>query len=236
MLNEKASKKTNKKPSTMAVKRAYDYIRDISINYKMRPGEQINEVEIAYNLQMSRVPVRESLNRLVMNGFVTLDSRKGFFFRKFSETEMINLYSIRQSLETTAVIDACSIGSENDISIIKTNWSTISKEQADKTIDELVFLDAEFHLSVVALSGNKERVKILKNIYERTRFIRKISIENEERRYNIVKEHLKLIDAILSRDEKGSLEILKYHLGFNSQELKSNIHIGMLRIYESDIV
>jgi len=65
--------------------------------------------------------------------------------------------------------------------------------------------------------------------------VRKINIENDSVREEMVRAHLNLARAILKHDETLATEILEEHLGVNSQELKENIRTGMLRIYADDI-
>lgn len=221
--------------STMAVKRAYDYIRDMAIDFSIRPGEQINEIEVANNLEMSRVPVREALNRLVVGRLVSFDPGKGFFCRKFSESEMNELYGVRFDLEMGAVRQACREGNNDDISSILSDWENIADTYLDKSQEGLILLDESFHIRIATLSGNMERVAFLQNIYERIRFVRKIHIEKASRRETLVHEHLSLAGAILKHDEALSTELLECHLGPNSQELRENIRMGMLRIYSDDM-
>ncbi len=235
MSKQQKSDKESKETSTMAVKRAYDYIRDKTIDFSIRPGDQINEIEVANELKMSRVPVREALNRLTVGGFVSFDPGKGFFCRKFSESEMKDLYGVRHDLEMGAVRQACQAGNDNDIAAILSDWERIADTYMNMSWDELILLDELFHIRIASSAGNIERVAFLQNIYERIRFVRKISIEKDTRRHALVGEHLDLVQAILNHDEMRSAKLLEYHLGINSQELKENIRTGMLRIYADDI-
>ncbi len=61
--------------------RVYDAIKSMAITYGFRPGERINEVDLARQLDVSRTPLREALNRLVTEGFLTTRLNKGFFAR-----------------------------------------------------------------------------------------------------------------------------------------------------------
>ena len=63
----------------------------MAITYCLRPGERINEVELARALNVSRTPLREALNRLVMEGFLTSRLNKGFFARSLDANEVFQL-------------------------------------------------------------------------------------------------------------------------------------------------
>lgn len=232
----KAHDKNKNDASTMAVKKAYDYLQEKTIDFSLRPSERINEVELASRLSMSRAPVREALNRLVMGGFVVFEPGKGFFCRKFSVTEISDLFGVREDLEIAAVGQACHKATDEQLTVLLANWQSISQAHPSIPIGELILSDEQFHLSLVALAGNLERIRVLENINERIRFVRKISIEKEERRRAFVGEHDKILDAIAERDERKAVETMKYHLGFNSLELKGNIHEGLARIYAEEVL
>lgn len=228
-------KATIKETSTMAVKRAYEYIKELTVDFTVRPGEQINESEIANQLEMSRVPVREALNRLVVGSFAFFDPGKGFFCRKFSETEMKELYEVRLDLELGAVRQACKDGNDKEITAIMNDCKQLAECYQEKEQHELILLDEAFHIRIASLCGNMERVSFLQSIYERIRFVRKINIEQDASRASLIGDHLNLMDAILSHDCKKATELLIHHLGVDSEELKDNIRTGMLRIYASDM-
>ena len=228
--------KTANDTSTLAVKKAYEYLRDETIAFGFRPGERINEVELAGILEMSRAPVREALNRLVVGGFVDFESGKGFFCRKFSVSEISELFGVREDLELAAAALACRNATDGQLADLLTDWRVVAETHGSMLIDELILCDERFHMDLAALAGNSERMRVLQNINERIRFVRKINIERDDRRVNFVGEHTKIAEAMFRRDEKRVMELMGYHLGLNSKELKSSIHEGLARIYAEEMV
>ena len=64
--------------STTRRKRGSDVfqtLRDMAISYALKPGERLNEIELAEQLGVSRTPVREALARLATHGFLEESSR-----------------------------------------------------------------------------------------------------------------------------------------------------------------
>jgi len=236
MATDKKGKDSKKEVSTVAVKRAYDYIKEMSINFSIKPSSQINEIEIAELLDMSRVPVREALNRLVMSGFAIFDPGKGFFCRRFSETEMKNLYGVRSDLEVGALRELCRMDDIASLLEVLNFWKKISDSNDNLDLHDIILLDENFHIAIISMCSNTERLNFIKNIYERIRFVRKIHIEKKERCHTLVQEHIKILQAIVDRDETLATKLVEEHLGVNSTELKDNIKTGMLRIYKEDMV
>jgi len=66
-----------KKTARGNVARVYRKLKLMSINYEFRPGERLNEVDLAARLGTSRTPLREALNRLSTEGFFSLKDKPG---------------------------------------------------------------------------------------------------------------------------------------------------------------
>lgn len=79
--------------------RVYGQIKLMAMTYQFRPGERINEVHLATRLNVSRTPVREALNRLSSEGFLSTLPNRGFFGRLLDVKEIYNLYESRCLLE-----------------------------------------------------------------------------------------------------------------------------------------
>ena len=70
---------------------AYETIREMAIEFRFRPDEKINEVELSSALGVSRTPVREALSRLVSENLVSFRRNYGFYCRSLSEPELDDL-------------------------------------------------------------------------------------------------------------------------------------------------
>ena len=57
---------------------SYERIKLMAITFAIRPGQRVNEVELSKALNVSRTPLREALNRLMVEGFLTRAPNKGF--------------------------------------------------------------------------------------------------------------------------------------------------------------
>src|SRR5690606_8809543 len=79
--------------------RVYEQIKSMAITYRFRPGERINEVDLARQLNVSRTPLREALNRLATEGFLTTAPNRGFFGRPLDTKAVFDLYEFRRCLE-----------------------------------------------------------------------------------------------------------------------------------------
>src|SRR3954463_16618894 len=70
---------------------------------KYRPGDRLNESQIARELNISRIPVREALSQLQEQGLVQNRERRGMFVTNIGPEEVLQISSLRLILETEAL-------------------------------------------------------------------------------------------------------------------------------------
>ncbi len=132
----------------------YLAVKDMAINFRFKPGERINEVELARRLGASRTPLREALNRLVAEEFLVLKQGRGFFCRDLKPREMFELYQFRAILEVAAVRLACEQATEQEVTDLAHFLDQTGPEEGGRATLELVALDEKFHQKIMALSRN----------------------------------------------------------------------------------
>ncbi|MBW1887907.1 MAG: GntR family transcriptional regulator, partial [Deltaproteobacteria bacterium] len=79
-----------------------DFLRDLIVSLRIKPGEQLNEKEFIEKLGVSRSPLREAFRLLEGEGLVVRHSRKGAFVREINITDISELFPIRGALERLA--------------------------------------------------------------------------------------------------------------------------------------
>src|SRR6195952_1742503 len=70
---------------------------------RYRPGDRLNESQIARELNISRIPVREALSQLQEQGLVQNRERRGMFVTNIGQEEVQQIASLRFILETEAL-------------------------------------------------------------------------------------------------------------------------------------
>ena len=108
-------------------------MKSMAITYGFRPGERINEVDLARQLNVSRTPLREALNRLVMEGFLTTRLNKGFFARTLDPNEVFNLYEFRSAVEQAMISIACERSTKQELEALE-KFVLASKDQKDDVL------------------------------------------------------------------------------------------------------
>ena len=218
-----------------SVNRAYRVLREKSVRFSFKPGERLNELELARQLGMSRAPVREAMNRLVTEGLLTVIPNQGFSCRKLSASEITSLYAVRADLEVGGVQEAVRQKDPTAVLAIAAYWDDVLTQAETLPIDDLVARDEEFHLKIASLGGNLERVRLLDHINARIQFIRRINLENDTRRHDGFAEHHQLLRHLLSGDEKAAANLIRNHLILNLDQAMEAVRLGLARIYAESV-
>ncbi len=235
-----ASKKAGGRRSAEVVTRVYETLRERAINYQLRPSERINELQLAQELEVSRTPIREALNRLISEGMITFVPNRGFYRTPLDIKEICNIFEARRAIEVAAVRLACARGSDAAIAGLGRAWADAEARYGALPPDEMARRDEAFHETLVALSGNEEMVSLLRGLNARIRFVRSLALESE--RYapkaaaadepgEALAEHRLIAEALAARDADRCAELLERHITLTLDDAVVLLKEGLGRIY-----
>ncbi|WP_425082534.1 GntR family transcriptional regulator [Ruegeria arenilitoris] len=223
------------------VGRVYDLVRRMAENFEFKPESQINEVALAKSFGTSRTPVREALNRLVAEGFLTFQARRGFFCRPLSPSQILSLYEARIAVETEAVRLAIRKSSDSQlVALVETLRGVLREYDQCKDPRRLLELDEQFHVDIAKGSKNQELVRILENLNARIRFVRLIDLKNAylnggaETTNSQIPSHLMIMQNIADRDEGIAVDTVRKHIERRREETTEAVAKAFAEIYFVD--
>ena len=80
---------------------AFQAIRQMIVTLQLAPGAVVRDDVLQAELGLGRTPIREALQRLVRDQFVTIIPRRGMFVSSIDVSELSTLYETRAILEPT---------------------------------------------------------------------------------------------------------------------------------------
>ncbi|WP_235907670.1 GntR family transcriptional regulator [Siccirubricoccus phaeus] len=214
--------------SPAAAGRVYDRIKVMAMAYQFRPGERINELALAAQLGVSRTPLREALNRLVSEGFVTTVPGRGFFGRMLDAKEIHNLYEVRASLEEAIIRLACERASDEELAELEAFARSRPTQENGKSLEALRH-DEEFHLRIARMTQNAEFVRLLESIHSRIHFVRWIDMRRREKLD--MTAHLRFARLLRRRDVAACLTDNSVVMRRRYKEIVDVIRTGIAEIY-----
>jgi len=138
-------------------------LRGAILSGKIKTGERLNESELARDLGLSRIPVREALQQLQQQGLVVDVPRRGKFVINLSDEEIQKINSLRLILEAEALrLCRAKISAEGLAALA----GLVDKMEHSREASEIEAsaLDIEFHRIVWRYTGNEYLAKTLEGI------------------------------------------------------------------------
>jgi DNA-binding GntR family transcriptional regulator len=176
-------------------------------------GVRLRERELSEVYNVSRIPVREAIQRLEQDGFVQTFPRRGAVVRQLTLTDVNELFDIRLCLETFAArMAATRVAEGADGGRLEELMQASTAAIDEDRTEDVAVISAELHAEIVRLSGNRLLIESVKPLFGRMRWIFGLAHNrsNELQR----DEHTELCNAIL----KGRPD-LAYSLAYTHIEL-----------------
>lgn len=191
-----------------------DTLRDAILSGKYKPGQRLITNELARELGVSRMPVREALHRLEMVGLVTIVPHKGAVVSEVSEEEIIEIYHIRGVLDGLATRLAAPNLTPQDHARLNEILDQMDASVKAKDYDRLLVINREFH-EVIWRAAHAPRLQaLLQNLYDASQRFRNISLLLPGRIDQITQDH-RLIAQALAQNKVADAEhfAIEHHEG-----------------------
>ena len=213
------------------VDRVHRELRTMAITFRLLPGERLNEAILAKELGVSRTPLREALNRLSAEGFLTFSVNQGFSRKPLDVKEIFDLYEFRQQMEMAAVRLAVDRASDADLLELERFAQESAQEQLDGTPQRAVALYEEFHERLVTLTGNMQLRSSLQNVNDRIHYVRWMDMTG--RRPETQTQHLAIVRELRERNAEESMRLMSEHIGHRLDQIIDKVERCYGRIYMS---
>lgn len=220
---------------------AYKHLKKYILAYHLKPGQRLEHEYLKRILGVSTTPIREAMNQLVQEGYIYQIKNKGYFVSSLTGEELKNLYETRQALELFALKKTLTteiVIPEKTISILERLIDKYA-EFVEKNISIQRFaLDRVIHLTLAKLSDNKDLVKELRRIFEKTHYKRKILEVLPKRGKIAAAEHLALLKYIKNNDIENAMNTLEAHISNGKENVLKSLEIrtAMLTGKQSAII
>lgn len=204
------------KKETLVDKIYKDIKYDIIIGY-LKPNEKININELAQRYGASLTPLKLALNRLISEKTIISIPRQGMTIKNIDITEIEEIFDIRLMLDLQYTSQIIETVNSNDA--IKNKFldqydkllNTAKKLIKNPTVElyaKNFQLDYEFHKTYLECSNNKKIIEIYDRLNPFLYSMYTYRKQSNERFFKGVKEHKKIIDAILEKDEEKLRNII----------------------------
>lgn len=188
----------------------YEELRKRIIEGSLQPGQRLREAEIAKSLRVSRTPVREALKRLGSEGLFEYLPNRGAVVAGLTPQQAIELYTLRELLESEAARLAAQHALEPEIEMLRDVLRV--QREAGNDPEKLARLNRVFHDTLYRLSHNRYLIDVLKRVRDYTVLLKETGYRAPGRPASAYKEHEEIVDAIARRDPEAAKAASQRHL------------------------
>ncbi len=121
----------------------------------LKPGDRLAEVALAQELEVSRTPVREALQRLTTLGLLSRDTYRGSRVAQLSLAQLCQVYEVRESLEGTAAGVFALRAGPQERAELRALWRRMQRARAEGDARAVRGHDFEFHRQIIRGGGNE---------------------------------------------------------------------------------
>jgi DNA-binding GntR family transcriptional regulator len=181
-------------------------------NGDLKPGDQVNEAEIARQAGISRGPVREAIQHLVGEEILVSYPHRGTFVADWTENDIREIYNVRALLEGYAARLAVQNMTADELAELT---SIIEKMvQKAKEGDEAGVFDCDllFHLRAYEFSKNELLCRMLNNLRRRIYIYIKLDADTTPSLVNYAENHYQLLDSLRSQNPDQAEAVFRAHL------------------------
>ncbi|MEA5453854.1 GntR family transcriptional regulator [Sinomonas sp. JGH33] len=191
---------------------AYQRLQDKLIMLEIRPGEPINDGQLAAELGVGRTPVREALKRLETDHLVVTYPRRGTFATVVDITELAAISEIRELLEPLAARRAAENAGAQMRAELRAKAKEISRLDSSGDRTTLMRVDMSVHKLIYQAAGNSHLEDVLVRYDNLATRIWCLVIDRLPDLAHHVREHTRLLEAVADGDADTAESLTLEHV------------------------
>ena len=202
---------------------AYHTVRSRIITMELKPGDPLNDRELAEELGISRTPMREALIMLNIAHMVTIKPQSGTYVApidlKLMEMEQFARYTLEKEL-LNRIRGRLTGEQERAYRLLIEQYRVLeSQPEAEKRETRMLDLDNAFHRRAFELCGMEHHFDHMLASLQHVERIRKFSLQTNENKA-VCAAHTRILDAMVQNDTQELSRALESHLSRYKQTVE----------------
>ena len=191
---------------------AYEQLKERIIKCFFEPGQPIVEEELAKELEISRTPLREAIQRLELEGLVVRNSNGRIRVAPVSIKELKELFIMRSKLEGIAIVDAIDNITEEDIKCLSYLAKMVKLTSQMQNQDDTNNFGTQFHSFIYNISRNQTVEKVLFQLNDHINRYRRLAIKHIIDTKKASDEHEIILEYMISGDKENAESTIENHI------------------------
>lgn len=199
---------------------AYQQIRRMIVRLDLAPGDVLREDDLREQLDIGRTPIREALQRLAREHFVTVIPRRGMFVSGIEVEELSMLFETRTVLEPYAARLAAARGTEEHWAAMEDALGGVGSAAGN---EDLMGIDRRGHEIMWEAAGNRFLVDTLDVLYAQSDRLWHLYLAEVADMAHAVDEHAVIMEALRSGDGDRAADLMDGHIRAFDAEIRAAV-------------
>jgi DNA-binding GntR family transcriptional regulator len=195
---------------------------------RRKPGDRLDERQLADYFGVSRTPVREALQRLAASGLVVSRGRQGLQVAQLSIADLLDAFSVAAEMEALASAQAARRIRPEQRSRLEAAHQACSAAMYARDADGFYEANLEFHETIAAASHNRILREELRRITVKISPYRRTITFQPGRMESSIPEHEQITQAIFRGDAAQASQVMRSHVTLLGDGLSDLLHFLQL--------
>jgi DNA-binding GntR family transcriptional regulator len=179
---------------------------------ELKPGDQVNEAEIARQAGISRGPVREAIQQLVGEEILVNYPHRGTFVTEWDERDIEEVYSLRAVMESYGASLASQRMLPEEYDELEGIVAEMIKRANEGDGPGVFELDLKFHLRTYEFSRHNLLCNLLAKLRRRIYIYLKMDANTTPNLVSYAENHSLLLKALRSDDPAYTEKVFREHI------------------------
>ncbi len=196
-------------PPMALADRAYAVLKHHILTCKLRPGQKLIEKDLCAELGSSRTPLREALNRLGLEGLVTLVPYRGYEVTPVTLQDIHDMCELRYIVESEAAARAAQRATPEEIERLTSLAELQYTPGQRETYENYLRANSAFHQLLAHCSHNARLeatvVSLLDHLQRPLYLGLDVGLDTEA----ATAEHMIVLDAVRKHDSERAARLMR---------------------------
>ncbi len=204
---------------------AYQMIREAMLAGRIKPGTWLRQRDLAAELGVSQVTVREALNRLIAAGLATRERFRGVRTTAAADSGASDLVTLRAMLEGWAAEQAAAHIGAAELARLR-SLLPHSTDHVRRTLSSVYDADREFHWGIIRASQSQHIIHLLQYVWDALPSGASPGLHLDEAaaiaRAN-ARAHRQILDAFETADGPRARRLIAEHVHYGARTLPESV-------------
>ncbi|WP_321809952.1 MULTISPECIES: GntR family transcriptional regulator [unclassified Burkholderia] len=184
-------------------------LREMIINGELQAGERLVERDLAERFGISRIPMREAIQRLEREGLLDIFRNRGAVVRMLSASDVQEIYDMRTLLEGDAIYRSVKRLDDETLARAELVHRLLGESNVPRRQGEL---NREFHALLYSCCGNERQLKAIAELRSQVERYERLQTTLLADTPSFQVEHEEILHACRERNARGARAMTVAHL------------------------